>query len=190
MKAIFAWVTVFFVLPAVVHGQQAKGPPASCIDRFPYGAKLFLERLLMVADEADPYAVPAKFQQVFGVHLPRAIVRDGQTFAYDAMRCDWYAPVHSGTIGDPKLADGVRVFLVVGDMPKPLLFEGSGHDECLSSELADRSITASGWKGGPIVDESVSWEYRKGHTRLNFEANGRVTPDSVACVTEIFIRYQ
>ena len=189
MKAILAWAAVFVVLPAVVHCQQAKGPGASCIDRFPYGPKQFLERLLTVADEADPYAVPAKFQQVFGMKLPRATVQNAQAFTYDVMRCDWYTPVHTGTMSS-KFADSAQVFLIVGDMPKPLLFSASGRDECLSSELTDRSMTASGWKGGPIAANSPYWEYRKGGTRFNFQANRGVTPDGVACVTAIFIRYQ
>jgi hypothetical protein len=188
INAMSAWVTLFVFLPTIAHGQPATGPAAPCANRFPYGPQQFLKKLLAVADEADPDAVPAKFQNAFGMKFRPAITKCPQTQFYTVTKCDWYAHVIIVTVADPKLSEEARAFVVLGDPPLPLSFGDLVRGECLSSTFAEKSLTASGWEGGVTLGEFVTWVYRRGHTKLDFDAT-RVTPDR-DCISTIKIFYQ
>ena len=190
INTISALVAIFLFLPTIAHGQPATGPAASCANRFPYEPKQFLEKLLTVAEEADPYSIPAKFQLIFGMKFSAADVKDAQSFSYDATACEWYTHVQIGTSSNLKVSGGTRVFLSVGEFQKPLRFGDAHRDECLSREVASNSIVAAGWTGGPIENPVVFWAYGKGHTRLEIMVKGGTTPNGVMCVTEILVRYQ
>lgn len=179
-----------FPVAQVAYGGTSTAPTAPCVDRFPYGPEQFLAKLLVVVDEQDPYAIPAKFQQIFDMKFPRSKIRKAKDFSYDAVPCAWYAPVHIVTSNYPKLEHGVGVLMEMGNILKPFLFNSRAQDECLSVGLADRLMTVSGWKGGAVGDESESWSYRKGHVRLGLEAIS-VRPDgAVLCVTMVSMRYE
>ena len=64
-------MNLLLALPAIAYSQSATGPTASCSSRFPCGPEQFVEKLLVVAGEAEADAVLAKFQQSFGLTLRR-----------------------------------------------------------------------------------------------------------------------
>lgn len=189
INTISALVAIFLFLPTIAHGQPATGPAASCANRFPYEPKQFLEKLLTVAEEADPYSIPAKFQLIFGMKFSAADVKDAQSFSYETTACEWYTHVQIGTSSNLSLARGVRVFLSLGEFHIPLRFGNAHHDECLSITVASNSVTAAGWKGGSIELPAVVWLYRKGHTALEIRAVGSGAPDGGPCVTEMVVAY-
>ena len=176
-------------LSVIAHGQPSN-QVTSCTNKFPYGPKKFLEKLVAVAEEADPYSVPGKFQLIFGMKFSVADVKDAQSFFYAATACEWYTHVQIGTSSNLKVSGGTRVFLSVGEFQKPLRFSDAHRDECLSREVASNSIVAAGWTGGAIETPVVFWAYGKDHMRLEIMVKGGTTPNGVMCVTEILVRYQ
>lgn len=189
INAMSAWVTFFVLLPTIAHGQPTPGPVTSCTNRFPYGPRQFLEKFLTVAEEADPYSTAAKFQLIFNMKFSASDVKDAQSFHYHVAACEWYTHVQIETSSNLNVSRGVRVLLSVGEFHKPLRFGDAHHDECLSIEVASNSVSASGWKGGPIELPAVVWIYRKGHTALEIRAVGSGAPNGGPCVTEMEVAY-
>jgi Ca2+-binding RTX toxin-like protein len=197
LKARPAWAAVFVVLlgqmlfvmsPAFAYGQPDATPTTACANKFPYRPEQFLEKFLALTGESDPYTVPATFQHIFEMKLSHAIVRGTRVFSYDAMPCEWYTHVHIMTLSDSR--SGTRVFLSIGDLPQPLLFVDSEREKCLSVDLVTKSMEASGWRGGSLEGSYVVWGYRKGSVLVNLQANGRKTPYSPECVTNITVNYK
>ena len=192
MRAMTIAALAFSIaLPVVAHSQRAASPATGCVDPFPYEPRQFLEKLLVVADEVDPYAVPAKFQQVFAMKLRvKAREADPQFPIYTVTECEWYTRVLIASVVDRRLSPKSRVVLLIGNVPQELTFRDSRRGECLSSEIADKSLVASGWSGGIVRSEKITWIYRKGRAELSFAANGIKPGGIVACVSVINIRYQ
>lgn len=176
---------VLFIAPRVAYGGAATAEATSCAKLFPYEPEQFLAKLLAVSDETDLYAVPATFQHAFEMKLPHAIIKDAKTFAYDALPCEWYARVHVMSVDERKPGSATRAYLSIGELPQPLLFGES--NECLSSDLATKSVEANGWHGGLLPGEVVAWGYRKGHALINFIPVGKVTPSGSDCVSNITV---
>jgi hypothetical protein len=179
------------MLPVVAYSQQAASPATACATPFPYGPKQFLEKLLVVADETDPQAVAAKFQQVFTTKL-RIETRAGDPHfpTYEATWCEWYAPVAIVSVVETGQSPQVRTLLSVGSRPRTLRFRGPGAEECLSPGLARESLAAAGWQGGVVPTDKINWLFRKGQARLSFAAIGvQLAGGVVACVSEMSIRY-
>jgi hypothetical protein len=186
INALSVWVAISVSLATISHGQPETGPAASCTKRFPYGAERFLEKLIVVADEVNPDSVVNTFQHVFDVSLRVVEKIDYQLRIYNAAGCEWYAHVVIGTGLDQKVSGGERVVLILGDFPSPLLF-GSHGDECLSSKLADKLLTASSWKERLLSGELV---YRKGSTKFEYFASGKMRADDDSCISSITIRFR
>lgn len=160
----------------------------SVLNRFPYEPEKFLEKRLVVADRSDVAAVPAEFQRVFNTKLRITGGKAGSpALTYGAQGCEWYTHVLLISNTDPKSS---LTLVSVGDLTNPLLFGGSGREECLQVELADRSIRAHGWKGGLTpVAETVIWIYRRGSAELGFVSGRDVNP-GIRCVSMIEIRFR
>jgi hypothetical protein len=179
-------------LPVVAHSQHAASLATPCASPFPYGPEQFLEKLLVVADEVDPDAVAAKFQQVFAMKLRFEARKPPRFPTYEATECEWYAPVLivPMPVVEPKPSPQVRTLLSVGSRLQTLLFRGSTADQCLSPRLAQKSLAAAGWQGGVVPTDTINYLYRKGHAELSFAAIGvQAAGPVVACVPEITIRY-
>ena len=187
INARMVWAAFLFVLPPVSHAQPATGKTPPCTHRFPYEPEKFLEKLLVVADRSDVAAVPAEFQRVFNTKLRITGGKAGSpAVTYGTQGCEWYTHVLLISNTDPKSS---LTLVSVGDLTNPLLFGGSGREECLQVELADRSIRAYGWKGGLTpVAETVMWIYRRGNAELGFVSGGDVNP-GIRCVSMIEIRF-
>lgn len=193
-KMRLTWISFFCALPAIAHGQHTEGQMASCASRFPYGPEQFLDKLLSVARETDPHAsaVVAKFQQVFAMNLRfEARKHEPTKFrSYEATDCEWYAPVVIVAVVEPKPSSQDGTLLSVGDQLHELLFHGAAADQCLTRELAEKSIAAAGWQGGVFMTDTLNWLYRKGHAELSFDVIGVKSAGTVvACVSEITLRY-
>src|ERR1700676_4519558 len=95
MRTVMISAAAFSItLLIVAHSQHAASPATPCAGPFPYGPEQFLEKLLLVADEVDPDAVAAKFQQVFAMKLRFEAREHEPGFpTYEATECEWYAPV-------------------------------------------------------------------------------------------------
>lgn len=188
-------VAALTALPIVAHSQHAAPSASHCARSFPYGPEQFLDKLLMVASEAEPHAsaVAAKFQKVFAMKL-RFEAREHESGGfptYEATECEWYAPVVVVEVVEPRSAPHVRTLLSIGSRPQVLLFRGLAADQCLSPGLAQKSLAAAGWQGGVVPTDTINYLYRKGNAELGFTPIG-IKPAGavVACVPEITIRYQ
>jgi hypothetical protein len=162
----------------------------SCMKHFPYTPEEFMRKLLLVANEADPYAVPAKFEQAFDVKLHPYGTASPRQFIYKSPEsCEWYTQVRVSTSGDLKITAGTRVFLEIGTNEQSLNFGDPHGAQCLSTELVDRALKADGWSGGPVVWEIVTWGYRKGRAKIGFLPGGSTTPDGPRCLNEVTVGY-
>ena len=190
-QAILAWAAMLIVLPAIAQGQPATGSSASCTNRFPYGPENFLEKLLIVANESDAAAVPATFQRVFDTKLRKApTTGNSKTFSYEATSCEWYARILIIWTRDENLSAGIPAFLRIGNLAKPLLFDGPLRDNCLSVELADRSLKSSGWKGGITAEaDAAMWVYAKSQAELTIFVTGSANL-GMRCVSELSLIYR
>ena len=191
INTISALVAIFVFPPTIAHGQPATGPAASCGNRFPYGPESFLEKLLIVANESEAAAVPATFQRVFNMKLRKTpATGDSLIFGYGATSCEWYARILIIWTRDANLSAGIPAYVRIGDLPKPLLFDGPLRDNCLSVELADRSLKSSGWKDGITAEADVAmWIYAKSHAELTLFVTG-AADRSMRCVSELSLIYR
>ena len=63
-----------------------------------------MEKLLMVAGEAEADAVLAKFQQSFGLTLRSLPSKNRRVFTYNVTECEWYTRVLIISVEDAKLS--------------------------------------------------------------------------------------
>jgi len=193
-------VLVLFVLslaltPGNARAQAASIPPAPeklCMKHFPYSAGEFLRKLLLVVNEADPYALPARFEQAFDMKLHPYGQASARSFFYQTSSgsCEWYTQVHINSSSDLKISGGVRVQLGMGAIAQPLTFDDPRGAECLSTESIDRVLQADGWSAQHVDWEIVLWSYRKGRTAIEFLPNGSATPNGPACLTQLTVSYR
>jgi hypothetical protein len=164
----------------------------TCMKSFPYSAAEFLRKLLLVANEADPYAVPARFEQAFDMKLHPYGQASARSFIYQTSSgsCEWYTQVHINSSSDLKISGGVRVQLGMGAIAQPLTFDDPRAAECLSTESIDRVLQADGWSAQHVDWEIVLWSYRKGRTTIQFLPNGSRTPNGPECLTELTVSYR
>jgi hypothetical protein len=177
-------------LPVIAHSQHAAPPATPCANPFPYEPERFLEKLLVVADEVDPSAVAAKFQQVFAVKL-RVVAREGepQFPSYEATWCEWYAPVVIVSLVQSNPSPQVHTLLSIGTRLRTLLFLGTRGEQCLSLGFAKKSLAAAGWRDATVLTDTIHWSYRKGHAQLSLNGSVIRPGDTVACMSEISLHF-
>jgi hypothetical protein len=186
---LFLAMIFVLALPIVTHSQGVAPPTNPCLKQFPYGPEKFLEKLIAVAGEVDSENVLHKFQESFGVKLHYMETKDHLIHTYNVTRCEWYAHVIIASATDAELTAGAKILLTLGDSPQSLSFGDSLEKKCLSANMLEQSLTVSGWEGGARSGETVTWDYRKGPTRLRFGASG-ATPEHGPCVSVITVGYQ
>jgi hypothetical protein len=189
------WVLSLAFGSADARAQAASMPTAGeklCMRNFPYSAEEFLKKLLLVANEADPYTVPAAFEQSFDMKLHPYGQVAPREFIYQTLptACEWYAQVHIYTSSDLKVSEGVRVQLGMGAIAQPLTFDAPSGVECLSTEAIARILQADGWSARHVEWEITLSIYSKGRTTIEFLPNGRQTPNGPACLTQLTVNYR
>jgi hypothetical protein len=138
-----ACLLVMAAAPALTHAEEA------CTTRLPCTEEGFVTRLLTVADETHPAAVPGALDQAFGVELTR------------------HTLVFVSAMLETSERFGVVRFVRLGDTWYPLSFGTPG--ACVTFEPLDRLLQADGWQGGRTEgaqSKSEVWVYRKGRTQL------------------------
>ena len=134
---------------------------------------------MLVANEADPYAVPARFEQAFDMKLHPYGQASARSFIYQTSSgsCEWYTQVHIYSSSDLKISGGVRVQLGMGAIAQPLTFDDPREAECLSTESIDRVLAGGRLERPARGLEIVLWSYRKGRTAIEFLPNGSADPE-------------
>lgn len=159
---------------------------------FPYSAGEFLRKLLLVANEADPYAVPARFEQDFDMKLHPYGQVSPREFIYQTLpgSCEWYTQVHIHSNSDLKISEGVRVQVGMGAIAQPLTFDDPRGAECLSTESIDRVLQVDGWSARHVEWEIALSIYSKGRPTIEFLPNGSQTPNGPECLTQLTVSYR
>jgi hypothetical protein len=150
-------------------------PGEACATRLPCTAEAFVERLLTVADETRPAAVPGALDQAFGVELTR------HTLVFVSAMLETSEPF------------SVVRFVRLGDTWYPLSFGTPG--ACVTFEPLDRLLQADGWQGGRTQGahrHSEVWVYRKARTQLLAEPMELKDPSGRArtCAGSILLTYR
>lgn len=164
-----ACLLLMAAVPALAHAEEA------CATRLPCTQEAFVERLLTLADETRPAAVPATLDQAFGVELTR------HTLVFVSAMLETSEPF------------SVVRFVRLGNTWYPLSFGTPG--ACVMFEPLDRLLQADGWQGGRTQGaqrHSEVWVYRKARTQLLAEpmelkdASGRAR----TCAGSILLTYR
>jgi hypothetical protein len=128
----------------------ATSKTTACTRRFPYSPDEFLEKLLKVTDEHDPFAVPTKFEDIFSVKLAGTRSTEGRTFAY-LKKCGWYAAVDIATADIPRLGESpetIEVVMRIEATPQGSILRFRRGKICLRPDGLDAALKADGWSGG------------------------------------------
>ena len=161
--------------------------------QFPDSPGEFLKKLLLVANEADPYAVPVRFEQAFDMNLHPYGQASAREFIYQTLpgSCEWYTQVHIHSSSNLKISEGVRVQLGMGAIAQPLTFVDDPRGaECLSTESIDRVLQADGWSAQHVEWEITLSIYSRGRTTIEFLPNGSRTPNGPECLTQLTVSYR
>lgn len=153
--------------PASAAQPQACGEPSPCT------AEEFGTRLLKLADELDPDAVPRVFAAAFGVGLAR------------------HTRVLVSTRLPTESQNNVKRFVQLGDAWYPLSLGAPG--ECVSFERLDRLLKADGWAGSRTTAPGAEvWTYQKWRREVSLSAGqtGVAAGNTDRCVGSIVLTYR
>ncbi|HXO63354.1 MAG TPA: hypothetical protein VN882_01520 [Steroidobacteraceae bacterium] len=156
-------------LPAAAGAAQ----PQACGEPSPCTAGEFGARLVKLADEQDPNAVPGAFDDAFGVGLAR------------------HTRVLISTALPTEGQNNVRRFVQLGDTWYPLSLGVAG--ECVSFELLDRLLKADGWaRSRTTAPGAEVWTYQKWRRQVSVSGpEPRVAAANAGpCVASIVLTYR
>jgi hypothetical protein len=162
------WLTLALLTCAAVStaGRTAApvAAPETCAGPSSCTVEAFAARLVKLADEQDPQAVPGDFAAAFGVELAR------------------HTRVLVSTMLPTESQNNVKRFVQLGDAWYPLSLGVPG--DCVGLGLLDGRLKADGWTGvrttapGPQV-----WTYRKWRREVSVSARG-------SCVQSVVLTYR
>jgi hypothetical protein len=173
--------------------EDAHGPGVACNSVFPYSVEEFMRRLMLLADEPNPWKVRQKFEQVFEVKFSHFHGDDFHRF-YQWMKvgCEWYAA--ASVFIDNGMANKAyaRSIVDISAYNMPVLeFKYADKTKCLTSEMMTWLLRADGWEGGVAKFEAtISLAYRKPDATIDAQLGAPLNPErQMVCVESIKIRY-
>ncbi len=165
------WTILGLAAGAAMPTPASAAEPRACGEGC--SAEEFAARLVRLADEQDPQAVPRAFAAAFGVELAR------------------HTRVRVSTLLPTESQHNVKRFVQLGDAWYPLSL-GAGA-ECVSSELLDRLLKADGWLGGRSTAPGREvWTYQKWRREVSVSGReiGLAAANAGSCVGSIVLTYR
>jgi len=172
MRARFHVVTLFLCLPLLqvesgastaeeryAGAIEQKSHHEDCPPMEHYTAEEFFRRLVRVANEADPTAVPRAFERQF--HLKLSSTPPAAIVTYRPI-CKWVTRMQINVFSEVAGTGGPGASFVVGDVlrPESLYFGVPERGECLSQTMVDAMLKADGWSSGVVRWEIIDWFYK------------------------------
>jgi hypothetical protein len=188
-------ITLLLLLPAMTLAAVADTQEApsraqgECNRPFPKSPAAFVRKLLLVAQEPDPFQVPQKFEEAFRVKLRGTRAADGETFSYSLL-CSWYTSMSLGTFGDDVSNRHVSLWIGQRNTRTPLLF--AEYPQCLEAVDLSHMLEAKGWSGGQSGSPDANLTYHKSKATIYAALGGRIPGEFAhpACVQSIKVTFR